>query len=144
MKHRVGVFAALLLLTLSRPAVGLPQDQVDKSKKNEAPKTDEKKNNSTVSVKIKISAEGKSAIPSGSWIEWEGIGESCKNVTGEQNLRSTEATPVSLPVCKVKLTIFITGFNTTAVTVDLAGNEEKYADPIRITVKRKRPAEVDW
>lgn len=144
MNQKARVFAALLLLTFSRPAIGLPQDQEDKSKKAEVPQTEEKKNKSSVSVKIKIVAEGKPSIPSGSKVEWEGVGESCKNVSGEQNLRSTEATPLTLPVCKVKLTIFITGFNTTAVTVDLAGNEEKYANPIRIKVKRQGPAEVEW
>lgn len=140
----IRVFAALLVLAVLWPAKGLPQDHPDKSKQNEAPKAEEKRNDSAVSLKILISAEGKEAIPSGSKIQWEGSEENCKEVSGEQNLRPTGATPVRLPVCKVRLTIFITGFNTKAVTVDLAGNEKRYAEPIRIIVKLQGPAEVTW
>ncbi|MGH9428936.1 MAG: hypothetical protein ACRD2L_21845, partial [Terriglobia bacterium] len=63
MKCKIAVRAALLLLALLRPAVGiaLPQDEANKSKKDDPSKTDEKKNSSTVKVKIKISAEGRSS-----------------------------------------------------------------------------------
>jgi hypothetical protein len=98
----------------------------------------------TANVKVVISAEDKPTIPSGSKIEWESIGDSCKSASGEQNLRPTDATPLTLPVCKVKLTIFITGFNAKAVTVDLVGNEKKYGDPIQIKVKVQGSAEVSW
>ncbi len=146
MKCKMGIPAALLFLAFLRPAVAmaLPQEEANKSKKNDAAKGDEKKNDATARVKIKISAEGKSSLPSGSKIEWQGIEETCKDVTGKRRLESSGATSVSLPVCKVKLMVFITGFDTKAVTVDLAGNEERYNDPIRITVKHQGPAEVDW
>jgi hypothetical protein len=145
MKCKIAVPAALLLLALLRPAVGiaLPQDEANKSKKDDASKTDEKKNSSTVKVKIKISAEGRSSLPSGSRIEWEGEG-TCKNVTGRNRLESDKPTSVNLPACQVKLTVFMTGYDAAAVTVDVAGNAEKYGDPIRIAVKHHGAAEVDW
>ncbi len=114
--------------------MALPQDEANKSKKNDA----------AARVKIRISAEGRSSLPSGSKIEWQGLEESCRKATGRRNLESNGATSVSPPVCKVKLMVFITGFDTKAVTVDLAGNEERYNEPIHFTVKHQGPAEVDW
>lgn len=144
MKCEIAVPAALLFLALFRPAVGitLPQDEANKSKKNDASKTGEQKTSSTVKVKIKISAEGKASLPPGSKIEWQGIEETCKNVTGRNRLESDKPTSVNLPACKVKLTVFMTGYDTAAVTVDLAANEENCQNLIRITVKRQGPAEV--
>lgn len=95
-------------------------------------------------VKVQIAAQDTPVIPSGSKIRWEGTGEGCTGVAGEQSIRPTEVTPLTLPVCKVKLTIFITGFTTKAVTIDLVGNEKKYADPIQIAVKLQGAAEVSW
>jgi hypothetical protein len=134
MRSRIRLLILLPVLTLSWPPNVASQDRGDR------PRADEK----TASVKVLISAEDKPAIPSGSKIEWESTGDGCKSVTGELNLRPSEATPLTLPVCKVKLTIFITGFSTKAVTVDLVGNEKKYADPIHIIVKLQGPAEVTW
>jgi hypothetical protein len=146
MKCKMVIPVALLFLAVLRPAVAIAvlQDEADKSKKNDAPKTDEKKNSSTVSVKIRISAEGRTALPSEARIEWQGIEETCKNVTGGKRLDSNE-TSVNFPtnLCKVKLTVFMTGYDTAAVTVDLATNKEKCQDLIRITVKRQGPPEVD-
>lgn len=143
MKCMIGIPSGLVLLILLLPAaaVTLPQDEPNKSKKNDSTKTDEER---TVSVKIVISAKSRSTLPSGSKIQWSGADDTCKIVAGEQSVGADGKASVSLPVCKVKLKIFITGFDTKAVTVDLVGNEEKYEDPIRITVRRQGPAEVVW
>ncbi len=125
------LLAALLLPVAAR---SLPQQESNSDADEPA----------TVSVKIKVTAEGKSSLPSGSKIEWKGAEESCKGSAGRKNLETSETTRVSLPVCKVRLLVFITGFETKAVTVDLAANEDKVEDPIRITVKHQGPAEVDW
>jgi len=141
MKYRV-VVAALLLLALSLPAVARPQEETDKSKKQEPATTEEKKSSPTISVPIKMSAEGKSSLPSGSNIEWEGVGKSCSTETGKKNLNSDGLTVVNLPACTVKLVIFITGFDTKTVTLDIAKDKEKYKEPIRILVKHKGSPEI--
>jgi hypothetical protein len=143
-KQRFGIVVALVLLVLSRSAFVLPQDKINKSKKEEAAKTAEKKTNSTVTVKIKVSVEGKSSLPSGSRIEWRGVPESCKSVTGMKNLGSDGAVSLNLPTCKVKLMVFITGFDTKLVTIDVPENKNKYKDPIRIKVKHQGSPHVAW
>jgi len=132
------LFVLLYAITLSDSRILLTQIRSDKPQPSDSQIAAK-----TASVKVVVSAEGKTAIPSGSKIQWEGTSESCTNVTGEQTLRPTE-TPLRLPVCKVRLTIFITGFNTQAVVVDLVGNEKKYADPIHITAKLQGSAEISW
>jgi hypothetical protein len=144
MKYEVSLCALIVLAALTRPSFALLGNKAAGAPESNGIAETEEKRISTVNVKVKISAEGKSVLPSGSKIQWEGIGDSCKKITGEKALQSTGATPITLPVCKVKLTVFITSFDTKAVMVDVAGSADKYAEPIRITVKHQGPAEVVW
>jgi hypothetical protein len=50
------------------------------------------------------------------------------------------ATFADLPICKVKLKIYITGVDTKTAFVDLAD----YKDPMRILVKSNGPPVVSW
>ena|SRR5215475_1355914 len=143
----MGIPASLLLLATLCPndAVGSRQAESTKPSESEPPKTSESQPALTASVKVKVSAEDRSTLPSGSRIEWQGLEGRCGTAIGRKTLDPNGAmTSVTLPVCKVRLTIFITGFDTKAITVDLAANREKYKDPIRITVKHQGLAELDW
>ena len=146
MKCKIARFAEVLFLALMLAGVGdaFAQEEADKAKKNDSAKTEEKKSNSTASVKITVSAEGKSSLPTGSKIEWKSLDDNGKSAAGVKNLDSNGTTPLSLPICKVKVWIYITGFDTKAFTLDLGGKEEKYNDPIRVTMKRQGPVEVEW
>jgi hypothetical protein len=146
MKCKISSLAAILSLTLMLLAVGsaVAQEEKDKPKNNDSPKTEEKKSNSTASVRIMVSAEGKSSLPSGSRIEWKSLDDNGEGAAGTKNLESSGATSLSLPVCKVKVWVFVTGFDTKAVMLDLNGKEDKYNDLISIKVKRQGPAQVEW
>src|SRR5262249_23025649 len=139
MKSRTRFIVLLHALVLSA-ATGAAAQYRGESPRPADPHADDK----TASVKLMVSAEDHPTIPSGSKIQWEGSGDGCRTVAGEQSLRPTDATPLTLPVCKIRLTIFITGFTTKAVTVDLVGNEKKYADPILIKVRLQGSPEVSW
>lgn len=88
---------------------------------------------------LKVSAEGMETLPTGSTIELKGNQEKCKSLKQKQIIRSGEVTFQDLPICKVQLLIFITGFATKQVSIDLAG----YSQPMRILVKTNGPPEVD-
>jgi hypothetical protein len=135
MNCQMRILAATLMLTSWCPVA--------------AQSTGDKPSESVVNVKIVVSAEGKPSLPVNSKVQWEGVGDTCKDVPrGLQALHQTGETPLSLDTslkaCKVKLLIIVTGFNVQSVTVDLAGNQDKYEDPIRIMVKHDGPAELDW
>jgi hypothetical protein len=134
----------VLLMAVTCPAFAFLRAGVEAPEEDEATQAPQKKPQSTANVKVKVSAEGKAVLPSGSKIQWEGIGATCRNVRGEKTLQSAGATPVSLPACKVRFTVFVTGFDTKAVTVDLAGKEDKFDEPILISIKRQGPAQVTW
>jgi hypothetical protein len=139
MKSRTRLFVLLIASAVSA-ATALPAQE-----RGEGPRlADSHADDRTANVKLMVSAEDKPAIPSGSKIQWEGTGDGCRTEPIEQSLRATDATPLTLPVCKVKVTIFMTGFPAKAVTVDLVGNEKKYADPIHIKVKLQGSPEVSW
>jgi hypothetical protein len=142
-KYRIGVFATLLLAS-SRPGIALPQDQAKKITMSEAASTNQKKSGSTVSIKLKIFAEGKPSLPSGSRIAWQGVEDRCRNVTGNKYLELDGTTTVNLPVCKTRLTLFVTGFSTQAVVVDVATNTRKYKEQLRIAIRHQGAAEVVW
>jgi len=168
MKYKVGVPIFLLCLALSvlAGAAHSPRQEVDKSKsrdvrataeaklpdeakKTDGKKTDEKKTDekktgktgpgSTVTLRIEISAQGMERLPTGSTIQVKGDDESCRHLEQEQSINSEAATFTNLPVCKVKLHIYITGFDGKTVPADLA----KYKEPMRIQVKSNGPPIVD-
>jgi hypothetical protein len=154
MRYRPGTPALLLCLALSSAAraVALPQEESPKTKKIEPTKIeptkaevkqDERTKTGTptakpaptskITVRVKVSAEGRSALPAGSTIELKGDDPACGNLTRpEQSLEPDETTFPDLPVCKVKFRIYITSFDVKAVSVDLA----KHKDPMKILVRK--------
>jgi hypothetical protein len=120
------------------------EKKTDETKKSDETKTGEKKTiktgpGSTVTLRIEISAQGMATLPTGSTIQVKGDDESCKHLEQEQSINSEAATFTNLPVCKVKLHIYITGFDGKTVLADLA----KYKEPMRIQVKSSGPPVVD-
>lgn len=144
MKHAMRAIGVVLLMAVTNPTLAFLRAGVEAPGPGEAAQATQKKPPSTANVKVKVSAEGKSVLPSGSRIQWEGVSATCRNVTGAKTLQSAGTTPVSLPTCKVRLTVFVTGFDTKAVTVDLAGKEDKFDEPINISIRRQGPAQVTW
>jgi hypothetical protein len=145
MKCKIGIPVSLLLLTLLPSAtIALPQDVPDKSSKGDTSKTEDKKNNSSVSIQIKISVDDKPSLPPGSKIQWNGEDNACEQTKGEQPIGPGDVTSMEVRACKINILIFITGFATKKVTLDLAKNREKFKDTILITVKHQGEPEVAW
>ena len=142
MKRRRAIQCALLLVAQSRFAFTEPLDETEKSNKEETVATESKKSYSTVSVPIKISAEDKSSLPSGANIEWQGVGNTCTTEIEKKNLPSDGETLLNLPVCKVRLVIFITGFDTKTITLKIVKDKDKYKDPMHIIVKHTGSPEI--
>lgn len=82
------------------------------------------------SLHIKVVAERRSNVPAGSRIELYGQ-NACSELESSRSILLGEASFANLPKCKVLLKIFITGFSTKSLPVDL----EKYKDPMQILVK---------
>jgi hypothetical protein len=117
----------------------VPQDEPGKPGTSPAKKTADKK--AKISVHIIVSAQGKDALPSGSKIDLLGNEPACQDVQRLQHgIGPDGATFPDLPVCKIKLMIYITGFDTKTALVDLAD----YKDPMRILVKTNGPPVVSW
>lgn len=145
MRCKIGILATLPLLILLTPiTIAFAQDVPDKSNKSDTSKTDDKKNNSGASIQIKISVEGKSSLPPGSKIQWNGEDNTCKQTKGEQPTGPGDVTSLEVRACKINILIFITGFETKKITLDLAKNREKFKDTIHITVKHQGEPEVVW
>ena len=146
MKYRIGILTMLLCLSVPRLATGTSTSQ-DENKpansdaKHTTPDSKTKKPglNSTISLHIKISEQGK-ALPVGSSIELKGSHETCGNVERTQTIQLGEVTFPDLPVCKVQLRIIITGFDVLPISVDLM----EYKDPMLILVKAVGTPEVKY
>jgi hypothetical protein len=138
MNTRIAVLASMIFLALGLPHAPRALADPEGSQESEAPKEEKK----TASLKIQVSAEGNSSLPAGSKIEWRNLEDEQEG--GVRNLEPEGTTPMSLPVCKVKFWIYITGFETKSITLDLAGKEDKYKETVRITVKHKGEVEVKW
>jgi hypothetical protein len=120
-------------------AAPVPQDEPGKPATSPARKPADKK--AKINVHIIVSAEGKDTLPSGSKIDLLGNEPACEDVQRlKHSIGPDGATFPDLPVCKVKLKIYITGFDTKTVVVDLAD----YKDPMRILVKSTGPPVINW
>jgi len=108
----------------------VPQSEAPDNKRTDLDPS-QKTADATITVHVEVSAEGMTKLPTGSTIRIKGDEKSCKNLEQEQSLNSDRATFSSLPICKVKLKIYITGFDGKVLSVDLA----KYKDPMKILVK---------
>jgi hypothetical protein len=147
MNYKIGIAVTLLCLFPARLTVAIPASQEESgrpgnsdTKHTNENKTKKPSSETAIPVHIKILAQGMEALPTGSTIELKGNQETCKNLRLTQNIQSGEVTFPDLPVCKVQLRIFITGFNAQLVSVDLAS----YKDPMRILVKSDGPPIVSW
>jgi hypothetical protein len=146
MRCQIRILTTLLVLASLHAPLGsaVSQEAPDKSTKPDASKADEKKNNSLISVQIKISADGKPSLPSESKIQWSGADDACKQKLEEKSIGPGGVTTVTVLPCKIKVLIMITGFDTKTVTLDLAKNNEKSPQTVTITVKRQGPPVVAW
>jgi len=92
-------------------------------------------------VRIAVVAEGMDRLPSNSRVELQGEGPgACKSLKRDQMIQADGVLFRDLAVCKVKLRLFITGFDTKAVLLDLAN----YKGRLKITVKEEGPPTVTW
>ena len=140
-KFKTRIPTLILCVALLPLAVVVPvaQDESDKPATSPAKKPVDKK--AKINVHIIVSAEGKHALPSGSKIDLLGNEQTCQDVQRLQHSIGPDgATFPDLPPCKVKLKIYITGFDTKTVSVDLAD----YKDPMRILVKSNGPPVISW
>ena len=145
---KLAVGAMLCLTLLSTPGAGQrtqakarpPSDFPAEGKQTGVETTAKHDSDSTITIDIKVSAEGIETLPQGSTIELKGDDESCKDLRRPEEPIGPDGEVAfsDLPVCKVKLSIFITGFDFKTTVVDLA----KYKGPIQIRVKVNGPPEV--
>jgi hypothetical protein len=148
MKYKLGILITLLCLVLFQPAVAfaVSQNEPNKPENSDAKKTEDNRSpkagsDSTISLHIKVSAQNMKTLPTGSTIQLKGSQEACKeSVEREQPIQSGEVTFTDLPVCPVRLWIYITGFDSKTVKVDLAN----YRDSLQIMVKSNGSPVVKW
>lgn len=146
MNYGIRILSLLLCLFIGRFGARIYAPQEENNPANSATKhADEHKTkkpdpNSAVPFHIIVSAQGKAALPANSTIELKGNQDNCRNLALTQSIQLDQVTFPVLPVCKIQLQIFITGFNTQIVAVDLA----KYKDPMRILVRAKGTPEVSY
>ena len=132
MNHKTGILIVLLCLMPLCVVSSISGFQSDHDKPKTGDKFEKKgPGDSVINVRFRISAENKETLPTQSKVELSGADDKCKNVHGNQDIKSGEVTFSKLPVCKVKLKIFVTGFNTQVVVVDLAG----YQEPMSVVLK---------
>lgn len=135
MKCKIGIPASLILLALLLPPVAVPQQAPAR------PNTENKK----VSIRIKITADDKPSLPSGSKIQWNSEDHACKQTSGDpQPIGPGDVTFLSVRLCRINILIFITGFDTKMVTLDLPKNSGKLKNEIHITVRRQGKPEIAW
>jgi hypothetical protein len=135
-KFKTRIPTLLLCAALAQAAVAapVPQDETGKPATSPAKRPVDKK--AKINVHIIVSAEGKDALPSGSKMDLLGNEPACEDVQRlKHSIGADGATFTDIPVCKVKLNIYITGIDTKTVCVDLAD----YKDPMRILVKSNGP-----
>ena len=134
-KTRIPTLILCVALWHVAGAVPVPQDEPGN------PGTSHAKKPAKINVHIIVSAEGKDTLPSGSKIDLLGNEPACEDVQRlKHSLGADGATFPDIPICKVKLKIYITGFDTKTAVVDLAD----YKDPMRILVKSSGPPVISW
>jgi hypothetical protein len=154
MKRRPEAAAFLLLLlclglSLAARAPSVAQEESGRSPTSKPTKPEGQGDDRTktatpvprISVDVKVSAEGMSALPPGSTVGLKGDDQACGDLSRlEQRLEPDKTTFLDLPVCRVKFRVFITGFNVQSASVDLA----RYKDPMKIVIKRNGPPVVTF
>lgn len=138
MKHIIG-FLLLFILILPGLAVASPASQEDNNsgnKKSEDKKPDKPATTPTVTLHVKVSTES-AVLPKGSTIELKGDDKNCDTLSrpGQSLEPDGAVTFPNLPECKVRLLIFITGYEFKVAPVDLG----HYKDPIQISVRKVGP-----
>ena len=141
MKRHWARIAALILAYLAlffvASAFVVSQDESSKTKDGDPSKGNDKKTagkaQSTITVHMKVSAEGLNSLPSGSSAQLKGLG-SCDTLERQGTLDPEgKITFSGLPVCKVMIKILITGIDSKMLPeVNLANYKDS---PIRIEIK---------
>ncbi len=139
MKSKTGISSTLLCLALLRSAVAVPGRQEETAK---PPVSDTNKR--LITVHISVSGEGMDKLPTGSTVELTGddkaASAACRKVKSlEQSIHSGEVTFPDVPMCKVNLRFFVTGFDSQTVSVDLM----KHKEPLHVLIKHKGSPEVE-
>ncbi len=118
----------LSLCILLSPATGQDATKKDDTKKSGPGRS----GGSRITVHIKLTAEGATTLPQGSFIEMKGDEQRCAALDRKSDLDAQGNVQFrDLPVCKVVLKIFVTGFETQKAPVDLS----RYKDaPILIHI----------
>lgn len=113
----------------------------DAKKKDNGKKGDKKRLSDPTSLHIKVLAESMATLPPESKIELRSDEEACGDLPPrERPIRPAGVVFDSLPVCKVKLRVFITGLPSTQIPVDLAVNR----GTMTIEIRSAGDTKISW
>jgi hypothetical protein len=150
MGYQVRLLAAAFFLALLPLSAALhPQeegkkteDNVAKKSEDSAPKKTEEKAKdkpSAITVHVLVTADKLKELPDGSSVEIKPDSDKCNAMTSvESDIHSGKATFADIPVCKVRLLIFVTGFNAQGISVDLS----KCKEPITVKIDLGSPPKL--
>jgi len=149
MKRKIAITTTLLFLALLHPnsPMAFSQNEPNKGKSEDAKGEDKKRAKkkqpeaAPLTLHVKVSVESMTKVPAGSKIEFKGAEETCRAF-------QTPLTPIgvngitfdSLPRCKVRMNIFITGFATKTKPVDL----RESTGEMQVVVKPSGELKFDW
>ena len=138
MKLRIRLLTALLCAALAPLSVKSMGQAGAKNAEDTAPKNDSEKpaerateKTTTMTLHVALYANELKELPDGSSIELKPDSDSCNKMKSiESDIHSGKATFANVPVCKVKFVMFVTGYNTQSISVDLL----KCKEPITIKI----------
>jgi hypothetical protein len=125
--------AALAPLTVKSMGQAGAEDAKDTAAKKDTEKPAERAAEKTAAMTVHVAlyANELKELPDGSSIELKPDSESCNKMKNmESDIHSGRATFADVPVCKVKFFVFVTGYNTQSIPVDLL----KCKEPITIKI----------
>src|SRR5512138_2481875 len=107
MTRRLGIAAGLAMLLGSAPGAQSQQTAGSQATPHD------------ITFGLRVSVEDKPELPANSKVEWKGTSDGCTGEQGNQLLHPAGSTQLTIRTCKVRLLIFVTGYDTKQVVTDL-------------------------
>jgi hypothetical protein len=134
----IAAFCLSMLPLTARPA---PQAEGKKTENSASKKKDEKTTEKAaiITIHVLVKADNLNELPDGSSVEIKPDSDKCNEMDSmDRGIHSGRATFEDIPVCNVRLMIFVTGFDAQGISVDLS----KCKEPITIKIDSNSPPMV--